>query len=32
LLREISCPQQQCLEDLSPARVMEIAGAILSSG
>jgi len=30
--REISCPHPQCLEDLSPARVMEVAGAILSSG
>lgn len=30
--REISCPRPQCLEDLSPAAVLEIAGAILSSG
>ncbi|MGB7913274.1 MAG: glycosyltransferase family 9 protein [Desulfobaccales bacterium] len=30
--REISCPQPRCLEDLSPAAVLEIAGAILSSG
>ncbi len=30
--REISCPQPQCLQDLSPATVMEMAGEILASG
>jgi heptosyltransferase-3 len=30
--REIPCPQSQCLADLSPQRVLEVAGAILSAG
>jgi heptosyltransferase-3 len=30
--REIPCPQSQCLADLSPQRVLEVAGEILSAG
>ncbi|MCX5892860.1 MAG: glycosyltransferase family 9 protein [Deltaproteobacteria bacterium] len=30
--REIPCPEPQCLRDLSPEQVLEVAGEILSAG